>query len=118
MFQLAYYCLNNSQLTLQMPIADGMTATKMIRAFEANASPELLSDKANRSARVPIFAVSASLLEAEKDKYIDTGFDGWVMKPINFARLNVLLSGIVDHDARNGTTYQPGQWENGGWFTH
>lgn len=100
-----------------MPIADGITSTKMIRAFEANATPEVLSDKAKRNARVPIFAVSASLLEKDKDQYIDTGFDGWVMKPINFARLNVLLSGLVDFEARKDTTYRPGQWENGGWFT-
>lgn len=101
-----------------MPIADGMAATKMIREFEANATPDVLSDKAKRNARVPIFAVSASLLESEKDKYIDTGFDGWVMKPINFAQLNVLLSGLVDFEARKGATYQPGDWENGGWFSH
>lgn len=101
-----------------MPIADGIAATSMIREFEANVTPEVLSDKAKHNTRVPIFAVSASLLESEKGKYIDAGFDGWVMKPINFARLNVLLSGLVDFEARKGATYQPGQWENGGWFSH
>lgn len=49
---------------------------------------------------------------------MQTGFDGWVMKPINFARLNVLLSGLSDPEARKGATYKPGQWENGGWFDH
>lgn len=101
-----------------MPIADGMAATKMIRKFEANATLEEPFDKAKRNARIPIFAVSASLQESEKEKYIETGFDGWVMKPINFARLNLLLSGLVDFEARKAATYQPGHWENGGWFSH
>ncbi|KAJ5110562.1 hypothetical protein N7532_001097 [Penicillium argentinense] len=105
-------------MDIQMPIADGCASTKMIRNFEANATPEILSDKARRNTRIPVFAVSASLIESEKQKYIDTGFDGWVMKPINFARLNVLLSGLVDSEARKNATYRPGEWENGGWFDH
>lgn len=99
-----------------MPIADGYAATQSIREHEANASPTTLSDKAKRNTRIPIFAVSATLLEHEKQRYIDAGFDGWIMKPINFARLNVLLSGLVDLEARKGATYKPGEWENGGWF--
>ena len=99
-----------------MPIVNGIVATKMIRDFEAKSQENQLSDKAMLNCRVPIFAVSASLLEREKETYIDAGFDGWVMKPINFARLNVLLSGLVDMDARKSSTYRPGEWENGGWF--
>ncbi|KAJ5378161.1 uncharacterized protein N7496_005570 [Penicillium cataractarum] len=102
-------------MDLQMPIVDGMTATKMIREFESK-TPDSLSYKARQNERIPIFAVSASLLESEKQTYIDTGFDGWVMKPINFTRLNVLLSGLSNRDARSSTSYKPGQWENGGWF--
>lgn len=101
-----------------MPIADGYDSTRIIRDFEINATPEALSEKAKQNARIPIFAVSASLLESECQKYIDVGFDGWVMKPINFARLNVLLSGLVDRDAKMGATYKPGEWEIGGWFDH
>ncbi|KAJ5281965.1 hypothetical protein N7478_007337 [Penicillium angulare] len=103
-------------MDIQMPIADGYTATKMIRSFESKAGTDSLSNTARPNSRVPIFAVSASLLESERQKYIDTGFDGWVMKPIIFIRLNELLSGIVDADARKEATYKPGQWENGGWF--
>ena len=100
----------------QMPIADGMSATRMIREFESKAGIYSLSEKARPNSRVPIFAVSASLLESERRTYIDTGFDGWVMKPINFARLNTLLSGMIDHEARSEASYKPGEWENGGWF--
>ena len=100
-----------------MPILDGMTATRAIREFESKTPKENLSDKAIRNDRVPVFAVSASLVEKDHDSYGDTGFDGWVMKPINFARLNVLLSGLCDPSARQAATYTPnGEWENGGWF--
>jgi signal transduction histidine kinase len=102
-------------MDIQMPIADGMTATRMIREFEAT-TPDALSHKAQKNERIPIFAVSASLLESEKQTYIDTGFDGWVMKPINFTRLNVLLNGLCNLEARAGASYKPGQWEIGGWF--
>lgn len=104
-------------MDLQMPIVDGMAATKMIRDFEFKTPKAALSDKAKCNDRVPIFAVSASLIEKERDNYIETGFDGWVMKPISFARLNTLLSGLTDPVARNETAYKPGEWENGGWFS-
>ncbi|KAL8948214.1 MAG: hypothetical protein Q9183_007708, partial [Haloplaca sp. 2 TL-2023] len=44
------------------------------------------------------------------------GFDGWILKPIDFPRLSVLLTGIVDKKTREDCFYQPGQWEQGGWF--
>ncbi|KAJ5823815.1 CheY-like superfamily [Penicillium robsamsonii] len=104
-------------MDIQMPILDGMAATRAIREFESKTPKEALSDKAIRNDRVPIFAVSASLVKKDLETYIDTGFDGWVMKPINFARLNVILSGICDPSARQAATYTPeGEWENGGWF--
>ncbi|KAL5360580.1 GAF domain-like protein [Aspergillus floccosus] len=104
-------------MDIQMPLVDGMSSTRMIREFESQSSSDTLSHVAQLNGRVPIFAVSASLLEKDAPLYMDTGFDGWIMKPINFTRLNTVLDGLQDADARNGATYQPGQWENGGWFT-
>lgn len=103
-------------MDIQMPIADGYASTQMIRDFESKEGPESLSGTPRGNSRIPIFAVSASLLESERQRYIDTGFDGWVMKPISFSRLNVLFNGISDKETRKQATYQPGQWENGGWF--
>ncbi len=48
--------------------------------------------------------------------YIDAGFDGWILKPVDFKRLGDLLSGILDENHRNKCLYQPGKWEIGGWF--
>jgi CheY-like chemotaxis protein len=94
-----------------MPIVDGLTSTKMIRSFEKLNSGNVLSTRAARNGRVPIFAVSASLVERERQTYINAGFDAWVLKPIDFKRLNVLLLGIVDDDARQSCLYKPGSIE-------
>lgn len=100
----------------QMPIVDGLTSTKMIRSFEKTHPGYCLSEHAAHHGRVPIIAVSASLIEKDRQTYIEAGFDGWILKPIDFKRLNVLLSGILDEDTRGSCLYTPGGWERGGWF--
>ena len=99
-----------------MPIVDGYTSTKMIRSSEKTHAAPNLSLRASLNGRIPIFAVSASLVEREREKYIDIGFDGWILKPIDFKRVNTIFDGIVEEETRNATLYQPGHWEQGGWF--
>ena len=99
-----------------MPIVNGLTSTKMIRSFAKSHPQAEISTRAALNGRTPIFAVSASLLEKERNTYIEAGFDGWVLKPIDFQRLSVLLSGIVEERTREHCLYKPGQWERGGWF--
>ena len=99
-----------------MPIVDGLTSTKMIRSFEKSHPREILSERAAINGRIPIIAVSASLLEKQKQMYVDSGFDGWILKPIDFKRLSVLLGAIVDDATRESCLYKPGEWEHGGWF--
>ncbi|KIX98344.1 uncharacterized protein Z520_05645 [Fonsecaea multimorphosa CBS 102226] len=105
-------------MDLQMPIVDGFGSTKMIRSFEKVHGKSSLSSRAGRNGRIPIFAVSASLVEREHDKYVQTGFDGWILKPVDFKRVDLLLKGIVDQEARNECVYEPGKWERGGWFSN
>lgn len=93
-----------------MPIVDGVGSTRMIRQNEEQL-------QANTShARIPVFAVSASLVEKDRGSYVDSGFDGWIMKPIDFHRVNVLLGGVRCDAARDSCIYQAGMWEEGGWF--
>ncbi|PKY05752.1 hypothetical protein P168DRAFT_232654 [Aspergillus campestris IBT 28561] len=105
-------------MDIQMPIVDGITCTKIIRNFETDSPKVPLSDAAQHNGRVPIFAVSASLSEKDAPMYMETGFDGWIMKPINFTRLKVLLDALQHPDVRREVAYSPGHsWEEGGWFT-
>ena len=101
----------------QMPIVDGLTSTKMIRSYEKSHATDILSVRAALNSRVPIFAVSASLMEKDFQKYVDAGFDGWILKPVDFKRLGELLCGIVEEDTRRKALYVPGNWDEGGWFT-
>ncbi|KAF9698005.1 hypothetical protein EKO04_004400 [Ascochyta lentis] len=98
-----------------MPIVDGLTSTKMIRSYEKTHT-NIYSPRAALCGRVPIVAVSASLIERDRQQYIDAGFDAWILKPISFDRLNRLMAAIVDKDIRKQCLYEPGEWEKGGWF--
>jgi hypothetical protein len=100
-----------------MPIVDGLTATKMIREFESSPTYSSHAKVSRRKGGgVPIFAVSASLVEELMESYIETGFDGWILKPIDFKRLNTLLKGIDDEETRHSCLHEPGKWERGGWL--
>ncbi|PCG98478.1 CheY-like superfamily [Penicillium occitanis (nom. inval.)] len=103
-------------MDIQMPIVDGMDATEMIRKFERSSHDYQLSDKVKPLGRVPIFAVSASLVERDVQKYIDTGFDGYIVKPIDFKRVYAILTALKADNERKALTYTPGNWEYGGWF--
>jgi len=100
---------------VQMPIVDGLTSTKMIRSYE-KLHTNIYSARAAMNGRVPIIAVSASLLEKSRQDYIDAGFDAWILKPISFLRLKELMAAIVETKIREKCLYEPGQWEKGGWF--
>lgn len=90
-----------------MPLIDGPTPTKLICEFEAAFSPPL-SKLVSLHGRMPIFAVSASLVEQKHDEYVNGGFDGWIMKPINFRQLNTLMTGIWDEKEKQTCVYKPG----------
>lgn len=100
----------------QMPIVDGLTSTKMIRSFEKSHPMVEYSGRAALNGRVPVFAVSASLVEKDRHVYVQAGFDGWILKPVDFRRLSELFTGIVEDNTRESCLYTPGKWERGGWF--
>ncbi|KAF4631152.1 hypothetical protein G7Y89_g6985 [Cudoniella acicularis] len=62
-------------MDMQMPIVDGLSSTKMIRSLEKS-HPQSILSRAFCNGRVPIFAVSASLVECERQTYVNAGFDG------------------------------------------
>jgi CheY-like chemotaxis protein len=106
-----------------MPILNGYEATEGIRTIEkapsmpCQASSRRLSHQLN--GRIPVFAVSASLIEYQRAELYELGMDGWILKPIDFKRLDVILKGVTDSSQRELDTYRPGcNWELGGWFTN
>jgi CheY-like chemotaxis protein len=100
-----------------MPILDGIEATRMIRAFEEKSRGLLhLSQLAAKYGRIPVIAVSASLSEKRVGEYMGAGFDGWILKPIDFKRLDAIIMAITDEHTRKMMMYGSGDWDNGGWF--
>lgn len=99
-----------------MPIVDGLMSSKMIRELERSQEGHRLSPRASLNGQVPIIAVSASLVERERQTYVDAGFDAWIVKPVSFERLGELMAAIVDPNIRQGALYKPGEWGRGGWF--
>lgn len=68
--------------------------------------------------RIPIFAISASLREEQREQMKEYGIDGWILKPVDFKRLFTILRGITDPNQREKDLYNMNRdWEYGGWLT-
>ncbi|GAA6022377.1 hypothetical protein JCM10207_004744 [Rhodosporidiobolus poonsookiae] len=106
-------------MDLNMPIVDGLQASKDIRQVERDSPVQPNDQRPSTSLNrgIPILAVTASLPERDRHTIIDAKLNGWLLKPIDFKRLKTLMRGAVDVDARAKEIYQPGQWERGGWLT-
>lgn len=92
-------------LRFRMPVCNGQDAARKIRAMEKKGR------KADRpshllNGRVPIFAVSASLYERQRPEMLECGMDGWILKPINFERLKILLAGALSPEDRRSELYR------------
>ncbi|RDW88143.1 hypothetical protein BP6252_00175 [Coleophoma cylindrospora] len=103
-------------MDLQMPLVDGPLATRMIRYHEKGDNRKDIGPPEPTQRRVCIIAVSASLYEESRYDYIQSGFDGWLLKPIDFRRLDLLLQCVKIPELRREAVYKPGSWEQGGLF--
>ncbi len=60
-------------MDVNMPVLDGISATKMIKSYE--------KEHARRS--VPIIALTANALSGDREKFLNEGMDGYLPKPID-----------------------------------
>ncbi len=67
-------------MDIQMPVMDGITATRRIRAL------------AGPTAATPIIALTANTLPAQIQAYVEAGMDDCVAKPINMVELMTKVS--------------------------
>ncbi|MEN9579192.1 MAG: hypothetical protein RJA70_2201, partial [Pseudomonadota bacterium] len=81
MFEAGHYDL--VLMDRQMPVMDGLTATRKIRAWEA----------ANGRTPTPIIALTASALKGDREKCLAAGCTAFLTKPI---KQEVLLQAIID----------------------
>jgi signal transduction histidine kinase/CheY-like chemotaxis protein/HPt (histidine-containing phosphotransfer) domain-containing protein len=73
----------------QMPVMDGYRATELIRQKE----------RENRSARLPIIALTANAMIEDRQRCISAGMDDYLSKPFNKAQIVVLLQRWLANDS-------------------
>ena len=85
-------------MDVQMPVMDGMKATRRIRRLPGSAGA------------VPVFALTANVMSTERDRYLASGMNMCLTKPINwrdlFAALAKVASGSVP-PAMGSTALKP-----------
>ena len=72
-------------MDMQMPVMDGMTATEEIRRLEAEAG----------RTPVPIVAITANAMKADKDRCLAAGMDDFLAKPVRREQLRAALARAV-----------------------
>jgi len=75
-------------MDIQMPKMGGIEATTVIRNLESNSNIET---------HVPIIALTANTMEGDREKYLASGMDDYLSKPINMSDLSVLLQRWLSH---------------------
>jgi two-component system sensor histidine kinase/response regulator len=82
-------------MDLQMPVMDGMTATRKIREWET-------------SGHIPIVALTANAMTGDRELCEAAGMDGYLTKPIEVERLRSVLTkfGLAKNEAQ--ATPNPG----------
>ena len=73
-------------MDVQMPVMDGITATRAIREREA----------AEGLRRTPIIALTANAMAHQAAEYRAAGMDGHVAKPIQVRNLVEALQAVID----------------------
>ena len=70
-------------MDMQMPVMDGIEATKQIRASE-RADKDIL-----------IFAMTANTLARDRQSCKEAGMDGYISKPVNLKNIEETLKGAI-----------------------
>ncbi|CAN5559184.1 hypothetical protein BH11ARM2_BH11ARM2_24910 [soil metagenome] len=73
-------------MDLQMPLCDGLEATRVLRATEARRG----------SARLPIVALTANAMESDRRATVEAGMDDFIAKPVTLKTMNQLLERVKE----------------------
>ena len=72
-------------MDVQMPIMDGLAATKALRSSKA------LGPKS----RTPVIAITAYAMSGDRERILDSGMDDYLAKPVNMAELTATIARIA-----------------------
>ena len=79
-------------MDLEMPVMAGLEATAAIRDAERASGTHL-----------PIVALTAHAMQGDRERYLEAGMDGYVMKPIDAVELARIIDQVVPPPAAPGT---------------
>ncbi len=78
-------------MDVQMPVMNGVEATKAIRRSEAG----------EHNKQIPIIALTAHVMAGDKEKFLEAGMDDYASKPVEVKTLRTILSKVI-REAREG----------------
>jgi CheY-like chemotaxis protein len=81
-------------MDIQMPVMDGVMASRAIRSEEATADRP----------RTPIIALTANVMRDQVQAYLAAGMDDVVAKPIEVGRLVAAMEAALDEDEAGANT--------------
>ena len=81
-------------MDIQMPVMDGLTATRAIRADET-------------LGHLPVIAFTAGVLNEERQAALDAGVDDFLTKPVDLERLTALLAPFIQRSGLEVETVSP-----------
>ncbi|WP_129600155.1 ATP-binding protein [Anaerophilus nitritogenes] len=73
-------------MDIQMPIMNGVQASKEIRKLEKN------------NKKTPIIAITAFALHGDKEKFLEKGIDEYISKPIHLKKLETMIFDMLRKD--------------------
>ena len=74
-------------MDIQLPDIDGVEALARLRADE-------------RTASVPVVALTAQAMEGDRERFLSAGFDGYLSKPVNIAEFVATVKHYCEDDSR------------------
>ena len=69
-------------MDVQMPVMDGISATRSIRELEQQPESEKDAELLQRPKRIPIIALTAHTMKGDKEKCLEAGMDDYLSKPL------------------------------------
>lgn len=78
-------------MDIQMPVMDGLEATRLVRTGKIENVPQ----------NIPIIALTAHAMAEHRQKFIEAGMDDYIAKPVEVANLQSVLGRIIASNEGN-----------------